>query len=934
MSQLESRRTCEAERLATLRRTSLLDSPPEPSFDRVTCLASRLVGAPITLVSLVAGDRQFFKSCHGLPEPWASRRETPLSHSFCKHVVEDRAPLIVTDARADSRVCENLAIRDLAVIAYLGVPLTMSDGSVLGALCAIEPKPRHWSPDDLKTMTELAAFTTAEIELRLQAASRRETEGKLRRSQADFRALADAMPQIVYLVAPDGHLTYVNQRWQEYTGVEVARGVEDKAWGEAIVPEDFAIAVPRWWHCMQSGETFETEFRLRRADGQTRWHLSRAMPERDEAGTVVCWFGCCTDIDDRKRAQERQAAEAAALAVLAGSGGPIETIRDVLGAVASTLGFDVGEFWEIEPGTERLRLSTHWARTPQIDATYIAVARTLTFQIGECLPGRIWAAGRPGWIEKIPADPTFCRRDQAAAAGLQGAVGFPVVCESGTLGVLTFFAPEPLPADPRLLESLGRLGCQIGLFLERRRAQDALDKATALRNAIVDGANYSIIATDENGTILTFNAAAEAWLGHRADEVVGQANLALIHDEDEVRSRAEPLSRELGERIDPGFEVLVARARRGGCDEREWTYVAKDGVRFPVRLSVTALRDASGRINGFMGIAGDLSEQKRADAARARFTAILEETTDLVYIADVSGRILHLNRAARLLAAIGEGLDVSHLRVSDFHPEWAARQIFLAGIPAAIRDGAWSGETAVIESGREIPVSHVILAHGSTHGLVDYVSSVMRNISEHKQLAESLKSARDAAEAAGRAKTDFLANMSHEIRTPMNGIIGMTEILLDTELDNAQRGYASTIRNSADALLTVINDILDLSKIEAGKLTVEVVELDLRTLMEEVAELLAPRAHQKGLQILCWVPPELPRCLVGDPVRIRQILTNLAGNAVKFTDSGEIVLSAAILHRDGDTIGLRLSVQDSGIGIPRDKHEAVGSPGTELEFAL
>ena len=160
-------------RLAVLRNTGLLDTPPEPAFDRVSHLTTRLLNVPVSLVSLVEADRQFFKSAIGLPEPWASLRETPLSHSFCQHLVPTGEPLVIEDARDDPLVCGNLAIRDLGVIAYLGAPLITQTGFVLGSLCAIDSKPRKWTSDDIANLTEFAAIVMSEIALR-------ENEARLR----------------------------------------------------------------------------------------------------------------------------------------------------------------------------------------------------------------------------------------------------------------------------------------------------------------------------------------------------------------------------------------------------------------------------------------------------------------------------------------------------------------------------------------------------------------------------------------------------------------------------------------------------------------------------------------------------------------------------------------------------------------------------------
>jgi PAS domain S-box-containing protein len=463
-----------------------------------------------------------------------------------------------------------------------------------------------------------------------------------------------------------------------------------------------------------------------------------------------------------------------------------------------------------------------------------------------------------------------------------------------------------------------------------------LEEANRLQRAVLDGTVFSVVATDAEGTIQIFNSGAEHMLGWKREELVGRETPQVIHDASEIAARAAELSRELGRTIEPGFEAFVARTRLGEVDEREWTYVRKDGGRVPVQLSVTALRDEAGTITGFMGIGHDLTRSRAAELAlrdsEERFRQSFQFAGIGMALVGLDGRWLQVNPAVcQILGYAAEELftktfqDITH--PDDLRNDLALlRQLVVGERSFYQMEKRYIHRDGRVVWGR-LTVTLVRQASGTP---VHFVSQI-EDIGGRKELEENLARARDEAVAAARLKSEFLANMSHEIRTPMNGVLGMTRLLMETKLGQEQRRMGQVVLSSAENLLTIIDDILDFSKIEAGKMRIDPHGFDLVKLVRETTELLSAQAKAKGVELVCETGPEKSCGLAGDSGRIRQVLTNLLGNALKFTAQGRVEVVLRLGAEIGGHRRFSLTVSDTGIGMSPEVQARLFQPFMQAE---
>ncbi len=465
---------------------------------------------------------------------------------------------------------------------------------------------------------------------------------------------------------------------------------------------------------------------------------------------------------------------------------------------------------------------------------------------------------------------------------------------------------------------------------DRLNAQKKLFNTLALQRAILDSTDFSIIATDSNGIIKTFNRGAERMLLYRADEVVNKVTPGIIHDASEVVKRAEELTQELGRSIEPGFEVFAAQARLGITDEREWTYIRKDGSRFPVLLSITSMRAPDGEIIGFLGVSVDITQRKADEQMLKRTEAALLEAQRIAstgsYEINVRTRERSWTKQAALVFGLDENTPFESINADELiHPE-DVEAVQHAWQHAIATKTIFNMDYRVIK-----PDNRIGYVSGSgkpvfdEHGELVYMIGTLQDISIRKQYEGDLLAAKEAADAANRAKSEFLANMSHEIRTPLNAVLGFAELLRGHVHEEQPKSYAQAVITSGKTLLTLINDILDLSKIEAGMVLIHAEQTDVSQVIEEIRQVFSERIREKHLRFFVENPARITFVL--DPGRLRQILLNLVGNAVKFTEQGHVRISAMVRQHSEHGIDRRrelcIKVEDTGIGIPKSQQSVI-----------
>ncbi len=624
---------------------------------------------------------------------------------------------------------------------------------------------------------------------------RSHAESRLRESEKRFRTILESLPQMVWTCLPTGACDYLSRQWVSYTGIPEPAQL-DFGWTQQVHPDDRMRMKEHWFEAVRTSSNFDVEYRVRGSNGDYRWFRALAVPLRDATGAVTKWFGTSTDIE------------------------------------------------AVKQGEAEIR------------------------ELNRSLENRV-----------------------------------------------------------------------------RNRTAQLLESEARFRYLVEGVKDYAIVTLDADGFLTSWNSGAERIGGYTAEEVIGKHFSAFYTEEDQRSGH-------------PG-QMLQTAEREGRFEEERWL-VRKDGSVFLADCVMTRLTDKSGRLRGFSKITRDITERKRTEAeverTRAKLQAVLDAAIRVSIVEVNPEGVIELFSAGAeqmLQYSASEVVNVERRRREGLRlatdvepgnePVGMRPPVLEAGASIESSQQRRSEErewTYMRKDGSQVEVSLAVTAVRNRSGEIEGYVEAATDITARKALERELRQNNErlleqtrTAEKANYAKSEFLAVISHEIRTPMNAILGMAEVLRDSGVDEEQRHYIEVLQRAGNNLMQLINDILDASKIEAGHLELEQIEFDLRKTIEEAVEVVAAKAHEKGLELIVRVAANVPTPLVGDPTRLRQILINLLGNAVKFTERGYV--SVQVANDTSSVPGwIDFEISDTGIGVPAEKLETIFGDFTQADSSV
>jgi PAS domain S-box-containing protein len=730
---------------------------------------------------------------------------------------------------------------------------------------------------------------------------RRRDKDALKESEARFRSMADSCPSIMWVTGVGGELEFINCAYREYFNTTIEQ-IQEHKWQMLIHPDEASAYLAAFASAVKKQEPFKADARVRRADGKWRFLGSYAKPRFSPVGEFQGHIGLSADTTERKCAelalreskefaQSTMDALSSNICVLDETGTVIAVNRRWKDFGQANQKGSLGEF----------EFSSSGCNTFGIGANYLAVCdRAEGEEAGEAVD---FAAG----IRRVLRGESVGHSQEYSCDSAQEKRWF--------IAKVTRFS----------FNGQHRVVVEHIDITRRRLAMLALQSSEEKFRQLAESVKEVFWMMNAEGKEILYVSPAyeQIWGRSCASLYKNPLNwLEAIHLDDQEQAH----------------EIFLKQLRGENCDS-EYRISTPDGQEKWIRDRAFPVCDQAGQMIRVAGIAEDITDRRRAEDLLRRTADRLKLATSAggvgIWGKDLVHNVLDWDeQMLRLYGITREQFDGTYEAwQAGVHPE--DRQRTNQENEAAIRgEKEFDSEFRVIwPDGSIHHIRASALVKRDVNGRAVRMVGTNWDITAQKQAADALLATNCQlemetvranalaieAERATAAKSEFLANMSHEIRTPMNGVIGMTGLLLDTNLTAEQRRYADTVRTSGESLLQVINDILDFSKIEAKKLELETEEFDLRNLLENLGTTLGLPANVKGLELLCVADSTVPSLLRGDSGRLRQVLTNLIGNAIKFTEKGEVDVRVTLEEDRGSECVLRFSVRDTGIGIPEDK---------------
>ena len=677
-------------------------------------------------------------------------------------------------------------------------------------------------------------------------------------------------------------------------------------------------------HLDEKSPFYETVCRLRTKSGEWKWILDKGkVTKRDEKGRPLRAVGTHLDVTERIRMIDLSLVQRDLAFSLSSASDLHVALENVLEGVMKFEAIDCGGVYLIDK-RGGLTLAVHRGLPPE----FVEAAKyfdTTSAQFHLVMAAK--AVYKP-YNEVLPNEEDEVRRRQ----GLRGIAIIPILHKEQTVAVMNVASRNCDEIPEHVRNALESIAAQIGSAIVRIRTEDRLRESRKNLESLFNTLNDFLFVADTQGQIIECNLAVEKQLGYSHEELL-MMNVLDVHP---VEMR------------DDAMHIIadMVEGKRTYCPIPLRTIT---GNLIPVETKVT-----KGTWDGkdvLFGISRDITERMEVEAALQRseesFRTLLDSApVGIVTIDPTSHVIESVNAMAASMIGITSGEIIGRV----CHQFLCPAQLDACPI-TDLGKHIENEERALIRSDNKVLPILKTVRKVEIRG-VERIIECFVDLSEHRRMEEEVKTKTKEleitnqdlkrvideanrmavkADLANRTKSQFLANMSHEIRTPLNGVMGMTSLLLETTLTQEQREYAQIIRSSGESLLSLIDDILDFSKIEAKKLDLEILDIDLRSITEDVTEILALRAHEKNLELTCLLSPELPTLVRGDPVRLRQILINLVGNAIKFTYVGEVVINIEKEDEDNQSVTVRFNVTDTGIGIPAERLNAIFSPFEQVD---